>query len=117
MLPQGLVVMEAWGFTYKSHCVWVKGEVGKRDTGTGYWFRNRHEILLVGTRGSVPAPEPGDQHPSVIEARVAAHSIKPRQLHEMIEALFPNVPKLEMFARSERAGWDQWGNEAPMAAD
>jgi N6-adenosine-specific RNA methylase IME4 len=112
MLPEAIAVMEAWGFGYKSACVWVKDK-----TGTGYWFRNRFELLLVGTRGSVPAPAPGDQYPSVIEARVGAHSAKPRQLHEMIEALFPNVPKLEMFARSERDGWDQWGNEAPMAAD
>lgn len=48
---------------------------------------------------------------------MSVHSAKLRQVHETIEALFPNVPKLEMFARSERAGWDQWGNETPIAAD
>lgn len=90
----------------------------KDKTGTGYWFRNRSEMLLVGTRGSIPAPAPGDQYPSVIEAPVGAHSAKPHQFHEMIEALFPNLPRLEMFARCAGcAAFDQWGNEASMAAD
>jgi N6-adenosine-specific RNA methylase IME4 len=113
MLPEAIAVMEAWGFGYKSACVWVKDK-----TGTGYWFRNRHEMLLVGTRGSVPAPAPGDQYPSVIEAPVGAHSAKPRRFHKMIEALFPNVPRLEMVARGAGcAAFDQWGNETLMAAD
>jgi N6-adenosine-specific RNA methylase IME4 len=91
---------------------WVKDKAG-----TGYWFRNRHEMLLVGTRGSVPAPAPGDQYPSVIEAGVGTHSAKPRQFHEMIEEMFPNVPRLEMFPRGAYAGWEQWGNETSVAAD
>ena len=57
MLPQALEVMTAWGFTYRSHCVWEK-TTGR---GTGYWFINKHEILLVGTRGNIPAPAPGTQ--------------------------------------------------------
>ena len=56
MLPQALEVMAAWGFKYKSHMVWVKDR-----TGTGYWFRNAHELLLVGTKGRIPAPAPGMQ--------------------------------------------------------
>jgi hypothetical protein len=54
MLPQAIEVMEAWGFTYKSCAVWSKDRIG-----TGYWYRNKHEILLVGTRGHVPAPAMG----------------------------------------------------------
>jgi N6-adenosine-specific RNA methylase IME4/ParB-like chromosome segregation protein Spo0J len=108
MLPEALSVMEAWGFAYKSHCVWLKDRLG-----TGYWFRNCHELLLVGTRGDVPAPAPGTQFNSFIEAPVSDHSRKPFAFAEMIEELFPSADLLEMFARGTRAGWDTWGNEAP----
>jgi N6-adenosine-specific RNA methylase IME4 len=54
MQPQAHEVMAAWGFAYKSNLVWVKDRVG-----TGYWSRNKHELLLIGTRGRVPAPAPG----------------------------------------------------------
>jgi N6-adenosine-specific RNA methylase IME4 len=110
MLPQALTVMEAWGFTYKSHCVWRKDH-----DGTGYWFRNRHELLLVGTRGNVPAPAPGEQYSSVIEAALGRHSEKPAAFAEMIEEMFPNVPAVELFARGPRLGWAVWGNEAVSA--
>lgn len=106
MLPEALDVMRAWGFTYKSQQIWNKDRIG-----TGFWFRSKHEILLVGTRGNIPAPAPGTQWASVVDAPVGKHSEKPEDFHRMIEELFPTVPKLEMFARSERAGWDYWGNE------
>jgi N6-adenosine-specific RNA methylase IME4 len=108
MLPEALSVMEAWGFAYKSHCAWIKDQIG-----TGYWFRNAHELLLVGTRGDVPAPAPGTQYASYIQAAVGPHSAKPAVFAEMIEELFPSADLLEMFARGTRAGWDTWGNEAP----
>jgi ParB/RepB/Spo0J family partition protein len=108
MLPQALMVMEAWGFDYKSHCVWAKDRVG-----TGYWFRNKHEILLVGTRGDVPAPAPGTQVASLIEAAVGEHSAKPEAFLEIIEAYFPSLPKIELNRRGPaRPGWSAWGNEA-----
>lgn len=107
MLEQALAWMAHYGFTYRSHCAWVKDRVG-----TGYWFRNAHELLLVGVKGDVPAPAPGTQFPSVIEASVGKHSEKPEAFAAMIESLFPNVAKLEMFARAPRAGWDSWGAEA-----
>lgn len=107
MLPEAFDVMKAWGFTYKSHCIWLKERIG-----TGYWFRNQHELLLIGTRGSVPAPAPGQQYASVIEAPVTKHSAKPQHFAEMIEEMFPNVPAVELFARGQRLGWDVWGNEA-----
>jgi N6-adenosine-specific RNA methylase IME4 len=108
MLVQAIEVMTAWGFQYRSHLVWLKDRVG-----TGYWNRNRHELLLIGVRGTIPAPLPGTQPESVIAAPVGRHSEKPEAFHEMIEKLYPNVPKLEMFARSRREGWDVWGAEAP----
>jgi N6-adenosine-specific RNA methylase IME4 len=107
MLEQALAWMAHYGFTYRSHCAWVKDRVG-----TGYWFRNAHELLLVGVKGDVPAPAPGTQFPSVIEASVGKHSEKPEAFAAMIESLFPNIAKLEMFARAPRAGWDSWGAEA-----
>jgi len=111
MLLEALAVMRAWGFTYKSHCVWAKGRAG-----TGYWFRNAHELLLVGTRGSIPAPAPGQQYCSVIELPVGRHSEKPDGFVEMIEEMFPNIPAIELFARQPRIGWDAWGNEAASVA-
>ena len=111
MLPQALEIMAARGFTYKSAIFWIKDR-----TGTGYWTLNRVEILLIGTRGKIPAPAPGTQPPQVIEAPRGRHSEKPAVFAEIIENMFPNVPKLEMFARSARPGWNAWGNEAPPLA-
>jgi N6-adenosine-specific RNA methylase IME4 len=108
MLPDALRVMAAWGFEFKSSAVWVKDRVG-----TGYWFRNAHELLLLGTRGDIPCPAMGDQWESVIDSPVGAHSEKPEEAYELIEAYFPNLPKIELNARQRRVGWDCWGLECP----
>jgi N6-adenosine-specific RNA methylase IME4 len=111
MLPHALEVMTAWGFIYTSSFVWVKDKAG-----TGYWNRNQHELLLVGRKGDIPAPAPGMQWSSVIEAPLGDHSAKPEKLLEMIEAYFPTLPKIELNRRgAARAGWDAWGNEAEPA--
>jgi N6-adenosine-specific RNA methylase IME4 len=109
MLPQALELMAHWGFEYKSHFAWVKDRIG-----TGYWNRNMHELLLIGTRGGIPAPAPGTQWDSVIEAPVGVHSEKPEEAYELIEDLFPKLPKIEMYARGKRAGFDRWGSESPI---
>jgi len=115
MLPHALLVMGAWGFDYRSQVVWGKVRKGAAK-GTGYWFRNEHEILLVGTRGKIPAPAPGTQECSLIMAPVAAHSAKPERFIEMIERFYPNLPKIELNRRGPpRDGWDAWGNEAQAA--
>lgn len=107
MLPAALQVMQAWGFEYKSHVTWDKIRIG-----TGYWFRNRHEMLLVGTRGDIPAPAMGSQFPSVIAIGRSDHSKKPEQFLELIENYFPTLPKIELNRRGPaRPGWDAWGNE------
>lgn len=116
MLPQALAVMAAWGFEYKSHCAWKKIFPGGRK-GTGYWWRNEHELLLLGSRGKIPAPAPGRQWGSVIPAPVGRHSEKPVQFRQMIENYFPTLPRIELFARQAAAGWDAWGNEATRPAD
>lgn len=110
MLPEAITVMESWGFKYKSHVVWLKDRAG-----TGYWFRNKHELLLVGVKGDIPAPAPGTQLPSVIESPVGRHSEKPVVFAAMIEKHFPNLPKIELFCRSPLPGWSALGNEAVSA--
>jgi N6-adenosine-specific RNA methylase IME4 len=112
MLDVAIDVLRAWGFTYRSSFAWIKDR-----SGTGYWNRNRHEILLIGVRGNIPAPAPGEQYESVIEARVEQHSAKPFQFREIIEEMFPTLPRIELFARGEPfAGWASWGNEASAEA-
>lgn len=108
MLPHALLVMSAWGFDYRSHVIWQKDRIG-----TGYWFRNAHELLLVGVKGNIPAPAMGTQAHSVIAAEVGAHSAKPESFLELIEEYFPTLPKIELNRRGPaRPGWDAWGNEA-----
>jgi len=107
---QALELMAHRGFKPASECIWYKQYNGARH-GMGYWFWINHEILLVGTRGNVPAPAPGTQWPSVIEAPVGAHSKKPEIFHQLIESYFPNLPKIELNARQVRDGWCAWGNE------
>jgi N6-adenosine-specific RNA methylase IME4 len=107
MLLHALEVMSAWGFAYRSKCVWVKERIG-----TGYWWRNQHETLLLGVKGRIPAPAPGTRFPSIICAPCGRHSEKPAVFAEMIERMFPDTSKLEMFARGlPREGWEGWGIE------
>jgi N6-adenosine-specific RNA methylase IME4 len=108
MLPQALEVMAAWGFDYRSHLIWCKDRIG-----TGYWVRNRHELLLIGVKGDIPAPAPGTQPPSVLDAPLGPHSAKPPFAHEFAELCWPGLPKIELNARAAREGWDAWGAEAP----
>jgi N6-adenosine-specific RNA methylase IME4 len=112
MLLDGLRVLEASGFTYVHHWIWDK-EVA----GTGYWGRDRHEILLIGRRGDVAAPLPGSQPETVHRERKGKHSAKPDFFAETIERLFPGIARLEMFCRSPRPGWDAWGYEANPVAN
>jgi len=107
-LPEALHVITAWGFEYKTHAVWVKDWIG-----LGYFVRNQHELLLVATRGDMPCPLPANRPPSVVTAPRREHSRKPDEAYELIERMYPELPKVELFARSRRLGWDAWGNEAP----
>ena len=107
MIDLALNVMAAWKFRYVSEWVWKKSKPGK-----GYWSRNKHELLLIGTKGKIPAPEEHKRPPSIIEAPTNKHSQKPIVFHQKIENIYPGVPKIELFARRNRQGWDTWGNEA-----
>lgn len=112
MIEDALLVMKAWGFEYKAQCIWSKLRSGDA-RGTGYWFTGEHELLLLGTRGNVPAPAPGTQWRSVVTASVGEHSEKPETFHKLIEQYFPTLPKIELNARRARDGWDCWGLDAP----
>jgi N6-adenosine-specific RNA methylase IME4 len=108
MLPQALEVMEAWGFDYRSHVIWFKPIAG-----TGYWFRNKHELLLVGVKGDVPAPAMGTQWGSLMTGEAGRHSAKPDWQYHLAEMFYPNLPKIELNARRCRPGWDSWGLDGP----
>jgi N6-adenosine-specific RNA methylase IME4 len=104
--------MEAWGFEYKSNYVWTKDKIGN-----GYWNRNQHEHLLIARRGNFPVPKPADRPSSWIQAPRREHSRKPDEVYSFIERAYPELPKIELFARNSRAGWDSWGNQAQTPSD
>lgn len=104
-------VAELQGFKYVSQLVWIKPGIG-----TGFWIRDRHELLFICVRGKIPCPAMGDQFDSAIEAPKGAHSEKPDFAHEFAERFFPSLPKIEFNARRARPGWIAWGNEAPVAS-
>lgn len=109
-LLEALRVMAAWGFDYRTNIVWVKDRPG-----IGYYARGQHELLLIGRRGKFPRPAPEDTPASVITASRAAHSEKPAEAYALIERMYPEHARLEMFARTSRPGWEAWGNQASAA--
>lgn len=115
LILEGLEVMRRWGFTYKTNIVWYKTrkDGGPDGRGVGFYFRNVTEILLFGIRGTNNRTlKPGRTQTNIITSRKREHSRKPEEQYRIIERCSPG-PYLEMFARHEREGWVQWGNEAP----
>jgi len=114
LLAEGLQVMRAWGFQYKTNIVWykVRKDGGPDGRGVGFYFRNVTELVLFGVRGAMRTDAAGRRQVNMIVARKREHSRKPDLLYEVIERCSPG-PYLEMFARHHRPGWCQWGNEAP----
>ena len=112
LLQEGLKVMEAWGFTYKTNIVWykIRKDGGPDGRGVGFYFRNVTELLLFGLRGSMRTLQPGRTQVNLVPTRKREHSRKPDELYDLIERCSPG-PYLELFARFGREGWDQWGNE------
>lgn len=112
LLQEGLRVMEAWGFTYKSNLVWYKTrkDGGPDGRGVGFYFRNVTEVVLFGVRGSMRTLQPGRTQVNLLPSRKREHSRKPDEIYTLVEACSPG-PYLELFARFRRPGWDQWGNE------
>jgi len=86
--------------------VWVKDK-----NGMDYYARQRHELLLIGTMGTIPPPVVKDRPDSVITANRTKHSQKPEELYSIIEKMYPKMKKIELFARNTHNGWQSWGNE------
>lgn len=113
LLPEGLKVMEAWGFRYVSNIIWAKRrkDGGPDGRGVGFYFRNVTEILLFGVRGSMRTLQPARSQVNMIETRKREHSRKPDEQYLLIEDCSPG-PYLELFARHPLPGWVAWGDEA-----
>lgn len=114
LLPDGLRVMEAWGFKYKSNLIWhkIRKDGGSDGRGVGFYFRNVTEIILFGVRGkNARTLAPGRRQVNMLETRKREHSRKPDEQYKLIEACSPG-PYLELFARGERPKWSVWGNQA-----
>lgn len=112
LLLEGLKVMEAWGFTYKTNIVWykIRKDGGPDGRGVGFYFRNVTELLLFGVKGSMRTLQPGRTQVNLFPTRKREHSRKPDEVFDIIEDCSPG-PYLELFARFARPGWHQWGNE------
>jgi len=113
LLKEGLEVMEAWGFTYKTNLVWhkIRKDGGPDGRGVGFYFRNTTELVLFGIRGKLRTLHPGRRQVNILKTRKREHSRKPDELYPLIEECSPG-PFLELFARGKRPNWDQWGNQA-----
>lgn len=114
LLPDGLEVMKAWGFEYKTNIIWekVRHDGNPDGRGVGFYFRNVTEILLFGIRGEKNRTlDPARSQVNLIRAMKREHSRKPDEVIPIIEACSPG-PYLELFARGDREGWDMWGNQA-----
>jgi N6-adenosine-specific RNA methylase IME4 len=114
LLPQGLQVMAAWGFAYKTNIVWhkVRRDGGSDGRGVGFYFRNVTELLLFGVRGkSARTLAPGRRMVNLLATRKREHSRKPDEQYALIEACSYG-PWAELFARGARTGWAFWGNQA-----
>ena len=103
LLKEGIEVMEAWGFTYRSPFFWIKPRLG-----LGNYLRNASETVLFGTRGK--APIKFKAQPNWLFAPLQDHSHKPEEQYAIIERCSPG-PYLELFARRHQPGWDAWGNQ------
>jgi len=114
LLGEGLAVMQAWGFQYKSNIVWhkIRKDGGPDGRGVGFYFRNVTELILFGIRGKKARTlAPGRRQVNFIATRKREHSRKPDEQYPIIESCSPG-PFLELFARGERSNWIIWGNQA-----
>ena len=111
-LLEGLSVLRAWGFTYKTIAfAWVK-QNKKADSlfwGMGYWTRSNVEFCILATKGNPKRINAGVHQ--VILSHIEEHSKKPHEVRERIVQLMGDLPRIELFARQATPGWDVWGNE------
>src|SRR4030042_567691 len=113
LLPEGMQVINAWGFKYKTNIIWYKTrkDGGPDRRGVGFYFRNVTEVLLFGTRGkNVRTLKAGRTQPNILVSNKREHSRKPDEQCGVIESCSWG-PYLELFARGTRPGWVTWGNQ------
>ena len=112
LLLEGLQIMKAWGFEYKTNIVWykIRKDGGPDGRGVGFYFRNVTEILLFGVKGRLRTLPPGRTQVNIVLSRKREHSRKPDEVYGLIESCSPG-PFLELFAREKVARWTQWGDE------
>ena len=114
LLPEGLQVMEAWGFQYKTNLVWhkIRKDGGPDGRGVGFYFRNTTELVLFGVRGKMRTLPPGRRQVNILKTRKREHSRKPDELYDLIEDCSPG-PYLELFARGRHSKkWRVWGDQS-----
>ena len=113
LVSDGLHVMSAWGFVYKSMLIWhkVRKDGGSDGRGVGFYFRNVTEPILFGVRGTMRTRAAGRRQVNLLASRKREHSRKPDEQYTIIESCSPG-PYLELFARYPRSGWQAWGSEA-----
>lgn len=114
LLPDGLAVLAAWGFEYKTNLIWhkVRLDGGSDGSGMGFYYRNATEMILFGVRGKgARTLAPGRRQVNVISALKREHSRKPDEQYAIIESCSPG-PRIELFARGDRRGWTVWGSDA-----
>ena len=114
LLPDGIKVLEAWGFTYKSNIVWhkIRKDGGSDGRGVGFYFRNVTELVLFGVRGkNARTLQPGRTQVNYLATRKREHSRKPDEFYDIVESCSPG-PYLELFARGPRENWSVWGNQS-----
>lgn len=113
LLLEGLKVMAAWGFEYKTNIIWhkIRKDGGPDGRGVGFYFRNTTEILLFGVKGKLRTLDAGRTQVNIIKSQKQEHSRKPEEQYKIIESCSPG-PYLELFARGKRIGWDVWGDQS-----
>lgn len=106
ILEESFAVIKAWGFSYKASFVW-----DKIAHNMGHYNSVRHELLLVATRGSCQ-PDVRKLFDSVVTEERTEHSRKPETFRTIIDTIYPNGKRVELFARRKAEGWDSWGKES-----
>jgi N6-adenosine-specific RNA methylase IME4 len=119
LLPDALRVIEAWGFKFKTVAfTWIKlNQIALTPKfGTGYYSKSNSELCLLATKGGILKPAT-DGVSSVVMTPIGEHSRKPDTVRHRIELMYPDLPKVELFARPINSllpvfeDWHIWGNE------
>ncbi len=108
MSQEAFQVVSAWGFEAKACFVWDKVKHN-----VGHYNSVRHEFLLICIKGTMPHID--KLHDSVVSIERTKHSEKPEYFRELIDKMYPEGKRIELFARKKtKKGWTAWGNECIM---